>query len=1146
MASGWDSLSSTQAQYVAELAAGKRQANVFLSLMSNWESADEALKNAMDSNGSAAEEQERYLNSILGKTELLNSAFQELSAGAIDSGFIKFLIDASTATIKLVDNFGIFNVAFGALMGAIAMKQGMTLGDMFKGAASGAKVLSGMIKGITVDLTSQQKTYMTLTTLSKKQALTTAQRVTLQKATNSLSKQELATSNALIAKETALNTLKSIGNGLATAGVGILASMAVSAVFSKIGEMADPIKKVNENLEEQKTKLEDISSKYEELRKKPNITAEEEKKLQILKKQLNIQENITKAANREKADSIKNDGEGFGLGYSQEDRAKQAISTYEKVEERVGEYRDALLKLDKTSVNYEEEVARLNNAIKQGEETMKDSFSTMSDYYTETEDLTDVMEEGSLAARENIEAIIERDVVMDSASNSTTEANEALNSLGDSTEFVSSTFGTFKDSVNLITTAYKEMSAQGYLSVDTVMAMVEAGGQYLDLLTLENGQYSMNADAMNAMFEMKKADAIAEIQQKKMVTQTVIDFMEAEISAYEISGKADKAKTAANKANALATLNFVSATALGVNNMLNATAGGAVSAMAANANDIVKSFDGISNSEELSQYKNVVNTLKGNMKQYDAAVNVLSNQSLPSYTNAMGNASKATDGARGSTDGLKSSVDALKESLEQAKDELSNMEDAYEAMQKAIVNQLEKEIGLEKEKLEALKKQKEYYEAMQGVAGDIIDEQIKKIQDEIKALDKEKEKQDEILALQEAQLEAQKAKDAYEAAKSNKNTRVYSAEVGWKWSSDPSQVQSTLESLQEAQKNLSELQKEQELAHKKQDLEGQIEELEELKDAWTKNLDDINDAIKNSEEVQRFYDEFFKASNEERKVMLEEFTKKYSEEVANQITKTDESIAKLEDLKEQWSKAMDIEEDISKYAGAQEWLKKFEGATYEERKVMLGQFTTSWKDYYSQQTAKIAELQRQVDATSGSLNNMAGAAAGASSALAGLAKASSDINKIITGSVLIERDGYLIRVTTYWDGTTEEKNIGKPASGSKNEVDYIHSGGSISKYAEGGVDNFGGHTGLVDWTGAWDSNKWVDGTPNNKEVILNNKQASEILYRMANQPIINNRSGDTSVRNSDTTVINSLTIQAKDGDTLDRLLTQAKNIAKTK
>lgn len=68
----------------------------------------------MNSAGSAARENEAYLNSIEGKIKLLTTDLQNMWNNAINSDFLKFLIDVGDQLIKLVDSFGLIPSLLGA------------------------------------------------------------------------------------------------------------------------------------------------------------------------------------------------------------------------------------------------------------------------------------------------------------------------------------------------------------------------------------------------------------------------------------------------------------------------------------------------------------------------------------------------------------------------------------------------------------------------------------------------------------------------------------------------------------------------------------------------------------------------------------------------------------------------------------------------------------------------------------------------------------------------------------------------------------------------------------------------------------------------------------------------------------------------
>lgn len=100
----YPTLTSEQKQYYAELAAGKRQVTVFNAIVGGFEDVDKAIKQSVNSIGSATEENTKYLNSIEGKATDFQSAFQSLSTNLISSDTVKNVVDFGTTIIKFLDD----------------------------------------------------------------------------------------------------------------------------------------------------------------------------------------------------------------------------------------------------------------------------------------------------------------------------------------------------------------------------------------------------------------------------------------------------------------------------------------------------------------------------------------------------------------------------------------------------------------------------------------------------------------------------------------------------------------------------------------------------------------------------------------------------------------------------------------------------------------------------------------------------------------------------------------------------------------------------------------------------------------------------------------------------------------------------------
>ena len=100
LAAKWQDLTDIQQATVTELIAGKRQGNIVSSLMTNFDTAREALETSMNSAGSAMAEHEKWQQSLEARINSLKASWQALSQAFLSSDFLKGAIDA---VIKLVD-----------------------------------------------------------------------------------------------------------------------------------------------------------------------------------------------------------------------------------------------------------------------------------------------------------------------------------------------------------------------------------------------------------------------------------------------------------------------------------------------------------------------------------------------------------------------------------------------------------------------------------------------------------------------------------------------------------------------------------------------------------------------------------------------------------------------------------------------------------------------------------------------------------------------------------------------------------------------------------------------------------------------------------------------------------------------------------
>ena len=261
--------------YITETIAGKYQAQNAAAILNNFETALKATETALNSEGSAAAENAKVMESITGKLNNLKSEFEELSNKLINSELIKFVVDLGTALLKFANSdVGQFIIKTTLLVGGIALLH------------KGFTVLSLKIKQFNIDLAAS---YLILQGYNANVAKTVAANATL------------STSFSIMGK-TALASLKSMGlafikfmatpAGIAVGAIALLAG-AITLHNKKIQDHIDNMEKMNEAYAEESESIkEDINSfkKYKEIL--DSSTATEEEKNNAKKELLEIQNQL--------------------------------------------------------------------------------------------------------------------------------------------------------------------------------------------------------------------------------------------------------------------------------------------------------------------------------------------------------------------------------------------------------------------------------------------------------------------------------------------------------------------------------------------------------------------------------------------------------------------------------------------------------------------------------------------------------------------------------------------------------------------------------------------------------------------------------------------------------------------------------------
>ena len=123
-------------------------------ILSNFDTALEATETALNSAGSAARENEKYMEGLEAKTNQLKATFQQLASSVVDSGLVKGMLDLANAFLQLLNTpIGTFvtqvTLLTGVLWGGTGLIKAMSVIPAFFSSASTAATGLSAALGIT-------------------------------------------------------------------------------------------------------------------------------------------------------------------------------------------------------------------------------------------------------------------------------------------------------------------------------------------------------------------------------------------------------------------------------------------------------------------------------------------------------------------------------------------------------------------------------------------------------------------------------------------------------------------------------------------------------------------------------------------------------------------------------------------------------------------------------------------------------------------------------------------------------------------------------------------------------------------------------------------------------------------------------------
>lgn len=346
----WDSMTDAQRTALGDTIAGTNQYKVLAAVMKNFEHATDATKVALNSAGSAAHENERYMESLEAKVQAVKAEFEDFSNRVLSKELVSGFLDAGQAVLQFV------NTDFGASLTRIA------------GVGTTVASTLGLIG-----------------TMGAKLVLVAKQ---------------LQNANAKTGLLGLLTTPKTV---LAIGGV-VAGLTAMFEIMKAIDGMDDKkLTSLSDTLQATNDKIAEMSadgSEYDTLIKKAgNLTEQEEARLGVLQAQLDtlkkqsVEENKAYYAEwqkqQQKGGSRWEYGEGDGTGTTFTSEGQTyTVYTTTKAEEATRNLSAAIVDLQQKYDNgmpQQEYVAGLQNIIDGAQETY-DNILALKDLYAETGD----------------------------------------------------------------------------------------------------------------------------------------------------------------------------------------------------------------------------------------------------------------------------------------------------------------------------------------------------------------------------------------------------------------------------------------------------------------------------------------------------------------------------------------------------------------------------------------------------------------------------------------------------------------------------------------------------------------------------------------------------------------------------------------
>ena len=926
----WDKMTASEKAALATTLSGKTQMDVFSSVLSNFNTAIEANTVAVESNGSAWEENNKRADSISAKLNLLKSQFQELVLGKGGlQEFAKNLLDVGIAMLKFANSdVGQAIIKIASLTAGIALlnKTWTSLQTISK-----TNILASAITSLIAGETTLGQVTGVLTTKFLANAAAWAAtpfgmvtiavgaivaikaaydhfNVTLEEHVEKLKELKSESDSAKTEVDSLQQSLDGIKDKISQINpLEITSREELSLLLEEEASLERQLRLAKAKAEIAQKELENEASKtlsstqysglsgyYGELPSGRSIGTEKVAPKQDLIDTYSAYQQITqsiKDLEQQQLQYVNSKGDIIDSEYENYNALQAEIDSYKQTRDSIESYGMTLVDTLNTAANAFDGNTQQEQAMKDGIYALTDAFVILVNGANEANNTTEGLSNGVASvedAAENLnEDLVNSEDYLKELAKQAGISEEELTSLAESlntsvesiAEWLSGA-NDFKDSLSEISSGYQtlkeaaeEYNATGTYSAETMSQLLALHPDYISALQVENGQLVVNEAALQNVANAMIDDAEATLLTK---TQTEIaNIIAGNFDATLVSLGTDALTTATNveTAGIKAAESGANANegALGWLQFWNAASKGQGTVT---TEEQAKAMEQLRH-ETQREYE-ALEDLRGKVGQYGKA-----------SASAHSKAAKATNSEKSAVDSLKEKYKTVIDFiLKQYDKQIDKIKEAKDAAIKSVESQIK---ALEKEKDSKVKAIDAEITALQRER----DAREKYWQDQLDKLEKENAERERNIALQEKQ----------QALALAQQTNVMVLQDGqFQYTQDETAVAGAEQDLAQ-QEDQNEYERQKELIEELRDaeLEWYDERIQSLEDYKEQVEEYYEEQIEQLEEYKEYLEEYYDAQIEALEAEKEAVNATLEEGAANQQEYWDKMKEQLQTFVEEWN-----------------------------------------------------------------------------------------------------------------------------------------------------------------------------------------------------------------------------------------------------